>query len=146
MTVVVGVSPVSGSPQALRWAAEEARLRNVPVRAVLAWRMPSPSAAPAGRPPGGATMPADGNYRAAAELELREHVRTALGNDAEVEYVVARGNPVNALLSNSDGADLIVVGDPGAGRMANMRAGMAAPRLLARAKCPVVVVPTAATA
>lgn len=146
MTVVVGVSPMSGSPHALRWAVEEARLREVPVRAVLAWRVPAPSVAPAGRPPGGGTMPAGGNYRAAAEIALREHVRTAVGNDAQVECVVARGNPVNALLSHADGADLIVVGDPGAGRMANMRAGMAAPRLLARATCPVVVVPTAATA
>ena len=73
-------------------------------------------------------------------------MRAALGDADGVECVVARGNPVSALLSKAEGADLIVVGDTGAGRVANMRAGMAAPRLVARASCPVVVVPAAATA
>ena len=145
MTIVVGVSPITGSPQALRWAAEEARLRNVPVRAVLAWRMPSPAAAPAGRPPGGAGASTDGNYLAAAELALREHVRSALGDDSGVECVVTRGRVVNGLLAHAEDADLIVIGETEENRMSNVRAGMATPRLLGRAKCPVVVMPAAAT-
>lgn len=143
MTIVVGVSPITGSPQALRWAAEEARLRNVSVRAVLAWRMPSPAAAPAGRPPGGSSQTSDGNYLAAAELALREHVRSALGDAPAVECVVTRGNAVNGLLSHAEDADLIVIGETEESRMSNVRAGLATPRLLGRAKCPVVVMPSA---
>jgi nucleotide-binding universal stress UspA family protein len=143
VTIVVGVSPITGSPQALRWAAEEARLRNVSVRAVLAWRMPSPAAAPAGRPPGGTGEANDGNYLAAAELALREHVRTALGDAGNVQCVVTRGNAVNGLLSHAEDADLIVIGETEESRMSNVRAGLATPRLLGRAKCPVVVIPSA---
>ena len=143
MTIVVGVSPITGSPQALRWAADEARLRQIPVRAVLAWRMPSPGAAPAGRPPAGGGGAADGNYLAAAELALREHVRSALGDAAEVECVVTRGNAVNGLLTHAADADLIVIGETEESRVSNVRAGLATPRLLGRAKCPVVVIPAA---
>jgi nucleotide-binding universal stress UspA family protein len=105
--------------------------------------MPSPAAAPAGRPPASGGGAADGNYLAAAELALHEHVRSALGDDAEVECVVTRGNAVNGLLSHAQDADLIVVGETEESRMSNVRAGMATPRLLGRAKCPVVVMPAA---
>ena len=135
MTIVVAVSPITGSPQALRWAAAEARLRNVPLRAVLAWRMPSPAAAPAGRPPAGAGVSTDGNYLAAAELALHEHVRSALGDDTGVECVVTRGNVVNGLVSHAEDAELIVIGETDESRMSNVRAGMATPRLLGRVNC-----------
>ena len=42
MSVVVGVSPKTGSPTALRFGAEEARRRGTELRAVTAWRPSSP--------------------------------------------------------------------------------------------------------
>ena len=59
--IVVGVSRRTGSPEAVRWAAAEARLRNTTVLAVTAWRGPRPPAAPGGRPP--AILPHDVGLR-----------------------------------------------------------------------------------
>jgi hypothetical protein len=142
MSVVVGVSPTTGSPTALRWAAEEARLRNVRMHAVMAWRTPLP-AAPGGRPPlGSSSVPAGGNYAAEAERILREYVDAALGPGADVDSTVVKGSAVNALLSAAEGADLLVVGEPNVGRIpAERMARLVAPQVVLKASCPVVVMP-----
>jgi nucleotide-binding universal stress UspA family protein len=138
--IVVGVSPSTGSPAALRWAAGEAELRGAPLRAVLAWRPPRAPAAPAGRPPasgsGVATDPA-----ADAERTLHRMVDSTLGHGAPIDCVTVRGTAVNALLNQSADAQLLVIGEPRPGRMASMRAGMVAPQIVQRARCPVVVLP-----
>jgi nucleotide-binding universal stress UspA family protein len=140
MTIVVGVSPTTGSPTALRWAAEEAKLRNVPVRAVLAWRPPSAPAASGGRPPAGTAFAASNDYEGDAERTLREYVTTALGSDDAVECVAVRGGAVKALLSTATGADLLVIGEARSGRLASERsARLVAPRVVLKAPCPVVV-------
>lgn len=146
MTVVVGVSPTTGSPTALRWAAEEARLRGVGLRAVLAWRAPRPPAVPGGHPQGAAYTTA-GDSAVQAEQTLREFVANALGDDAAAECVVVKGSAVNALLSAASGADLLVVGEPRTGRLASERnARMVAPQVVLKSPCPVVVMPPAAAA
>jgi hypothetical protein len=147
MTVVVGVSPTTGSPAALRWAADEAQRRKVPLRSVLAWREPRPSAAPGGRPPASAGPGPDTDLAGDAERTLREFVRTALGNDDGVECVAVKGGAVNALLSAADGAELLVVGEPRRGRIASAKvARLVAPQVVLRAPCPVVVMPAAVAA
>ena len=139
MTVVVGVSPTTGSPAALRWAAEEAKLRDIPMRAVMAWRTPRPPAAPGGRPPAGVESVADDNYAGTAEETLRGFVTEALGSDVGVDCVVVRGSAVKALLSTAQGADLLVVGEPQAGRLGSVRTSLVAPQVVLRSPCPVVV-------
>ncbi len=145
MTIVVGVSPTSGSPSALRWAADEAKLRNVPLRAVLAWRPPSAPGASGGRPPSGTAFAASGDYAGDAERQLREYVSAALGSDDAVDCVAVHGGPVNALLTNATDAELLVVGEPRRGRLASERsARLVAPRVVLKAPCPVVVMAGAA--
>lgn len=138
--IAVGVSPTTGSPTALRWAAAEARLRNLPLRAVMAWRAPRPPGAPGGRPPA-ATATAD-EYQGSAEEQLRGFVRRALGDDAEVECVVVQGSEVNALLSSARDAHLLVIGEPRPGRLASMMSSLTAPQVVLKAECPVVVMPS----
>ncbi len=137
-SVVVGVSPTTGSPVALRWAADEAALRSVPLHAVMAWRPPRPPGAPGGRPPIGLVS---GDPAAEAEEALREHVRTALGPAADVECSVVRGSAVSALLSAAADARLLVIGEPRPGRLNSVRASLVAPQVVLRASCPVVVMP-----
>jgi nucleotide-binding universal stress UspA family protein len=141
--IVVGVSPNTGSPAALRWAAEEASLRSTKVRAVLAWRPLRAPAAPAGRPPATVVSMASTDYAAEAQETLRGFVAKALGSDEAVECRAVRGNAVSALLSAARDAQLIVVGEPRAGRVAAVRASLVAPLLLAQAECPVVAMPGA---
>jgi nucleotide-binding universal stress UspA family protein len=145
MTIVVGVSPTTGSPAALRWGAAEARLRGVGLRAVLAWRTPRPPGAPGGRPPATTSVGSD-DYAGDAEAKLHEFVSTALGSDEGVECVVVKGTEVNALLTAASGADLLVVGEPRSGRLASMVNSLVAPQVVLKADCPVVVMPAAAAA
>jgi len=144
--IVVGVSPTTGSPAALRWAADEARLRGTKVRAVLAWRPPRAPAATGGRPPAGVLAVASSDYAGEAQEALRGFVAVALGDEGAAERVAVRGSAVSALLSQSGDAQLIVVGEPRPGRLAAVRASLVAPQLLHRAQCPVVALPAAVVA
>lgn len=140
--IVVGVSPSTGSPNALRWAADEAKLRGVPLRAVLAWRPPYAAAAPGGRPPARTSV---GTESRAAERMLRRHVAAALG-ETVIDCVTVRGQPVPVLLRASADAQLLVIGEPRAGRLASVRTGLVARQLVQRAACPVVVLPSSGQA
>lgn len=141
-TIVVGVSPTSGSPAALKFGAEEARLRAVPLRAVMAWRPQRPPAATGGRPPAGSTETAE-ERSTRAEQSLREFVRTALGDDADVDCSVVRGSAVNALVSVARDAAMLVIGEARAGAMSRVRTSLVAPQVVLKAVCPVVVMPAA---
>jgi nucleotide-binding universal stress UspA family protein len=143
MTIVVGVSPTTGSPSALRWAAAEAQLRGVPLKAVMAWRTPRPPGAPGGRPP--AVGRASDDYPGAADRTLHEHVRAALGSDDAVTCEVVHGSEVNALLSSAQDANLLVIGEPQPGRLASVMSSLTAPQVVLKAQCPVVVMPTSVT-
>ncbi len=139
--IVVGVSPTTGSPTALRWAADEARLRGTKVRAVMAWRPPRAPSATGGRPPAGVLSQAATDFAADAEEKLRGFVGAALGADDGVECTAIKGNEVNALLAAADDAQLMVIGEPRPGRLASVRASLVAPQVLHRAQCPVVALP-----
>ncbi len=142
--IVVGVSPTTGSPAALRWAVDEARLRGTKVRAVLAWRPPRAPTATGGRPPAGVLSQAATDYAAQAEETLRGFVTAALGSDDSVECVAVKGTAVGALVAASGDAQLMVIGEPRPGRLASVRASLVAPQVLHRAPCPVVALPAVA--
>lgn len=144
MTVVVGVSPRTGSPSALNWAGTYAALRSSSVTAVLAWRPARAPAVPGGRPPGSLMSVDRSDPEGEAKERLARFVTDALGPDHAVECRVVRGNEVSALLECGAGAELLVLGEPSAGRLASVRAGLVAPQLFLRATCPVVVMPAGA--
>lgn len=135
--VVVGVSPASGSPDALRLGAREAQYRGCRLRAVSAWRSASqPGRVP--RPPAVLPLSVVEMERLAAQT-LADAVAEALGPVEGVELVVRRGDPSRVLLRESQDAALLVLGPPhpGVGGVAleRIRPG----RLLYRAPCPVLV-------
>jgi hypothetical protein len=138
--VVVGVSPRSGSPAALQWAARAAAASGARLRAVMAWRAPRPPGAPGVHPPAVSRTGVDDPEREAQE-RLERFVATALGDDHTVEPVAAHGGAVNVLLAAAVDADLLVVDSPRAAKLADFSAKLVAPRLIYRAACPVVVMP-----
>jgi nucleotide-binding universal stress UspA family protein len=140
VTIVVGVSPTTGSPSALRWAAAEAQLRGVPLKAVMAWRTPRPPVSPGVRAPAVGTTGDD--YPTGAETRLRDYVQAALGSADGVTCEVVQGTEVNALLSSAQGANLLVIGEPQAGRLSTMMSSLTAPQVVLKADCPVVVMPS----
>lgn len=141
--VVVGVSPTSGSPAALRWAATEAAMRSAPLRAVMAWHNPRTPAASGTRPPIPSGVRGD-ELAAEAEKTLQGFVEAALGTETDVECSVVRGTAVNALVTAARDAALLVIGEPRGGTMDRVRASLVAPQVVLKADCPVVVMPVSA--
>lgn len=139
--IVVGVSARTGSPNALRWAAEVGAEVDGHVRAVLAWRPPRPPAAPGMHPPAVARTGPDDPEQDARD-RLAALVAAALGEDHRVECAVEEGGPVRVLLRASRQADLLVLDSPRQERLRTLSGGkLVAPRLLYRSACPVVTMP-----
>ncbi len=134
--IVVGVDGSEGAGHALRWAATEARLRGLPLVAVMAWgyldqRHPDPQA------------PFDPRYHEAeAQLALASYVTAVLGPDAvdEVELRPECDLAAPALLEAAREASLLVVGARGHGGFAGLLLGSVTRRVLRDARCPVAVI------
>ncbi|MFL6161937.1 MAG: universal stress protein [Jatrophihabitantaceae bacterium] len=140
--IVVGVSRRTGSAQALRWAAAEARLRNTRVLAVTAWRGPRPPAASGGRPPAIPAAPIEEAFKL-EEQRIFDQLTSELGADPGslgVRYSLRRGSPTTVLLAAAVGAQLLVLDSPRAGRRTLARS-LITPQLVFRSPCPVVVMP-----
>ena len=101
----MGVDGSDASQEALRWAAEEARLRSAPLVAVHAWSFVPPQpigdpgmlAMPAGDLPGQLSAESD-----AARIALDSAVEDVLGADAEVERKLVEGDAGEALVAESE--------------------------------------------
>jgi nucleotide-binding universal stress UspA family protein len=140
-TVVVGVEGGGGSRSAIKMAAHEARLRDAPLIAVMAYSGERVLAAPAARPVATLHTPAD--ERSAAASALRDAVVDALGDEADkVELRTALGLAGRNLIDTARkvNAQLIVLAGRGS---TSMLLGTVSQYVLRRAPCPVLVVPEA---
>jgi nucleotide-binding universal stress UspA family protein len=137
--IVVGVDGSEGAVQALRFAVEEAGIRGAELRVVSAWHVP-PAVYGAGWAP--ATTDLD-EFRKLAEASLRESVDEAGGTEAGIQVtpVLREGHPVDVLLEESEGADLLVLGTRGLGGFKELLLGSVSQQCAHHATCPVVIVP-----
>ncbi len=145
--IVVGVDGSDAARDALRWAADEARLRFAPLVAVHAWSFIPPQpigdpgmlAMPAGDLPGQLNAESD-----AARIALDEAVADALGAEPgiEVERKLVEGDAGEVLVAESSGADLVVVGSHGRSGFKAALLGSVSRHVVDHATCPVVVVKT----
>lgn len=143
--IVVGVDGSDASREALRWAAEEAKLRSAPLVAVHAWSFVPPQpigdpgmlAVPAGDLPG--QLEAE---RRAAEGVLEEALADALAaaSGIEVERKLLEGDAAEALVAESESAQLVVVGSHGRSGLRAALLGSVSRHVTSHASCPVVVV------
>ncbi len=136
-SVVVGVDGSRGSSAALRWAADEARLRGARLKVVRAWHIPSVSY--------GAyvVLPNDfEDWGKEAAAALEEQVATVLGEVPQVPVVreVREGPAAKAILDAAEGADLVVVGSRGRGGFSGLLLGSVSSQVAHHAHCPVVIV------
>jgi len=139
-TVVVGVEGGRGSRTAIKLAAEEARYRDAPLIAVMAYSGDR-AMAPAGRPL--PSLHTAGEERLVAESALRDAVVDALGEEADrVELRTVLGLAGRNLLDTARrvNAQLIVLAGRGSG---SMLLGTVSQYVLRKAPCPVLVVPEA---
>jgi nucleotide-binding universal stress UspA family protein len=144
-TIVVGVDGSEASHEALRWAAEEAEIRDARIVAVHAWSFVPPQ--PLGDP-GMLAMPAGdlaGQLSAesdAATTALQDAVDAVLGPSpsVEVDQRLVEEDAGEALVAEGAEADLIVVGSHGRSGLKAALLGSVSRHVVDHAKCPVVVV------
>ena len=138
--IVVGADGSRGSETALRFAAEEAALRDATLLVVSAYHVPVAVYA------GGIVPPVDlvSGFR-----ETAEEVVAAAASEAEehspgitVETQVCEGQPADELIREADGAALLVVGSRGLGGFKSLLLGSVSQQVAHHAPCPVVIVPS----
>ena len=142
--IIVGVHGSLGSLQALRFAADEARERNVPLLAVTAWV-----------PPGGDMAERRHSspylrkiWREAAWERLWAAFDAGLGGvpaDLRVESQAVRGDTGPVLVdAASQPDDLLIIGTGRRARFGRMMRRSVSRYCLAHARCPVLAVPPSA--
>lgn len=139
--IVVGVDGSKESRRALRWALDEAQLRNATLEVVYAWTFAPVAAA------GGFVPYVTGDVVEAIRLEAEKLVRDMLAEVKEqaegiqIEQRVAAGQAAKILVEAATGADLLVVGSRGHGGFAGLLLGSVSQQCAHHALCPVVIVP-----
>ncbi len=131
--VVVGTDGSEWSTTALRWAAEEARVRGATLHVVHAWHVPY------------LVAPMGAELVNAIEEAGRSVLQAAL-SDPALEGVVAEGHLVcdgaaQAVMDRAEGASLIVVGSRGLGRLKRALLGSTSRQIAHHAPCPLVAIP-----
>ena len=138
--IVVGIDGSDGAARALRFAAEEARLRQRGLHIVAAWHVPATvfAGGPMGMS-GVSTADFEHSMRTAAERQTAE-VLTPYP-DVNRELLVIEGHPAEVLLEQSAEADMLVLGSRGLGGFRGLLLGSVGQECAHHAKCPVVIVP-----
>ncbi|MFF8381624.1 universal stress protein [Streptomyces sp. NPDC015661] len=129
--IVVGVDGSKDCRAAVAFAAAEASLRDARLMAVWVWPRP--------------LLSRDDDAEGLADRRrlLAESVAGFAERhpDVQVEQVITRGHPVEALTRASQDALAVVVGRRGRGGYSGMRIGSTVHGLLHHAACPVITVP-----
>lgn len=137
-TIVVGVDGSKHGDVALAFAAEEAALREVVLRIVCAWHLPSNMTMDLGLVPGlFESFRSEAETIAADALAKVEELRPGLVCEAKV----VEGHAATAILEEAHDADMVVVGSRGRGELAGMVLGSVSQHVIHHSSCSVVVVP-----
>lgn len=136
--ILVGVDGSPSSLEALAWAARQAQLVGTRVHAVIAWQYP----------------PVYGMYATSDEVDWADNAKQTIeaavqealsGDDDDVTSYVVQGHPAQVLVDRSAAAGLLVVGNRGHGGFAETLLGSISEKVIAHARCPVLVVRARAT-
>ncbi len=142
--IVVGVHGSLGSLQALRYAADEARERAVPLVPVITWVPPGGDLAERGHPSPYLRQV----WHDAARQRLLAAFEAGLGGipcDLRVDLCVARGEPGPALVDiAAEPGDLLVIGTGRRSLVGRALRKSVGRYCLAHAKCPVLAIPPSA--
>lgn len=133
--VVVGVDGSPASHAALRWAVHHARMVGGTVEAIYVWDTPS------ARGWSGPAVDPDFDLEQAREQYAQELRAVFPGEQPpRLQEHLVQGDPSEALIQASEGAELLVVGRRGIGGFARAMLGSVSQRCAQHAACPVVVV------
>ncbi|CAO5177641.1 Universal stress protein UspA-like protein [Frankia sp. AiPs1] len=132
--IVVGVDGSDPSCAAVRWAADQAAARDVPLYLINAYRVHIAPFAP--------PMEYFASLHQGAEQLLTDTVTANIDDDSDLEIhrIAADDSPSRALLHAAQDAQLLVVGTRGRGGFAELVLGSTAHQCVLHAPCPVAVV------
>lgn len=134
-TVIVGVDGSESGDAALRWAVEEARLRDGRLVVLLAYTYLDQRHLPG-------EDDFDPTYSAEEAERVLQGVVDRVSGDVGLEDVELRAveePAVSALLAAAEEADLLVVGSRGRGGFKGLLLGSVSQQVVTHASCPVVV-------
>jgi len=144
--ILVGVDESDHSRHSVRWAMQEAVLRQTPLTVMTV--LPG-EARPATMIFWGVRTYSGSSHNEDlvrnAVRELVDKVASEIGGTLpEVTVSIATGNPAEELVRASRDADLLVVGSRGSGGFGRLMMGSVSSQVTHHAHCPVVVIPSAA--
>lgn len=134
--IVVGVDGSERSVHALRWALDEARLRDDAVDVIHCWHV-------AYAPDVSGMMPYPGDMLRGAAQSVLAGVMSRVADEAKgltVTSHVEECSGAAALIDASKDADLLVVGRRGHGGFVSLVMGSVAQQVASHARCPVVII------
>lgn len=138
--IIVGVDGSNTSRRALRWAAEEARLRQAPLQVVMTWHTPYV---------GGLPYAGTGFDPSILERDARKTLDEVVdGVDKtdipRVDRTLKLGDAATSLLTTAKDASLLVVGSRGLGGFTGLLLGSVSHHVAHHATGPVVFIPPGA--
>ncbi len=133
--IVVGIDSSADSARALRWALEEAVLRDAEVELVHAYPTPELVALPAL-----VTMPTDDELHLGAKAIVEQTLAEVGGpGEVPVRTILRPGGSARVLCEVAEGAELLVVGARGLGGFRGLLLGSVSQQVVAHAPCPVLI-------
>lgn len=136
--VVVAVDGSDASNNAVRWAANTAMKRGIPLRLASSYTMPQFLYAEGMVPP--QELFDDLQRETLDKIEAARDVAHEVAPDIKIGHTIAEGSPIDMLLEMSKDVTMIVMGSRGLGGLSGMVLGSVSAAVVSHAECPVVVV------
>jgi nucleotide-binding universal stress UspA family protein len=140
--IVVGFDGSECAEHALRWAGDEAALRDTELHVLHGWQIPRVASLAVGEHGWSGYVPPMAELQETARRRLEEQVSAVLPAEqvARARCDARNEHPVRLLVSASAGAELLVVGSRGHGPARSFVLGSVSLACVHHARCPVVVV------
>lgn len=136
--VVVAVDGSPASENAVRWAANTAMKRNIPLRLAASYSMPQFLYAEGMVPP---SEVFDEMQRETLQtVDRAREIALEVAPDLRIGHAVAEGSPIDMLLEMSRDCTMVVMGSRGLSGLSGMVLGSVSGAVVSHASCPVVVV------
>lgn len=136
--IAVAVDGSKASHVAVRWAANTALKRGVPLRLASSYTMPQYLYAEGMVPP--QELFDDLQVETMEKIDEAREIAHKVAPDIKIGHTIAEGSPIDMLLEMSKSVTMIVMGSRGLGGLSGMVMGSVSAAVVSHASCPVVVV------
>ncbi|MCS5480925.1 universal stress protein [Corynebacterium hylobatis] len=136
--VVVAVDGSPASHNAVRWAANTANKRGIPLRLASSYTMPQFLYAEGMVPP--QELFDDLQAETMEKIDEARAIAHEVAPEIKIGHTIAEGSPIDMLLDMAQDVTMIVMGSRGLGGLSGMVMGSVSAAVVSHATCPVVVV------